>query len=55
MGLPWDRVVLGQLGKDFKGKLGIRGLASKTLGAPAKHPMSSSAQHPAQKEAEGDF
>lgn len=55
MGLPRDRVVLGQVGKGFKGKLGIRGLARKTLEASAKHPMSNSAQHPTQKEAKGDF
>lgn len=55
MGLPRDRVVLGHVGEDFKGKLGIRVLASKTLEASAKHPMSNSAQHPTQKEAEGNF
>lgn len=55
MGLPRDRVVLGQVGEDFKGRFGIRGLASKTLEASAKHPMSNSAQHLTQKEAEGDF
>lgn len=49
MGLPRDRVVLGQAGKDFKGKVGIGGLASKALESSAKHPMSNSAQHPTQK------
>lgn len=55
MGLPRDRVVLRHIGEDFKGKLGIRVLASKTLESSAKHPMSNSAQHPTQKEAEGNF
>jgi len=43
MGLPQDRAVLWQVGKNFKGKSLVRGLASKTREASAKCPMSNSA------------